>query len=122
MDGVGIILNNTGDNIYAQSARDFLINPIKVRKMRFFLTDGSLVMNIVQIRNSKSIGAQWNRDISLQNYIDVIKNSTNMIIDIPLDPPLIIDGQTYINVMLPSASEMDIMFYYLQTDVIKATS
>lgn len=114
-EGRIIILDNAGDNNYRQSLREYLTSPIKVDMMRLLLDNVSQINNILKIRNSKSVGTQSNRDISLTQYINAM-NKTNLIMDIPLDPPMIIDGQTSFQIVLEPTTEINIMFYFDQAD------
>jgi hypothetical protein len=83
--------------------------------VRVLLNKASQLNNIVKIRNQKSFGGEWNRDISLQNYIKS-SDKTNLIIDITLDPPLVIDGQTFFQMDIEANSEIDLMFYFDQAE------
>lgn len=115
MADTAIILNNIGNNTYIQSAREFLVSPIKVIMMRVILNSEEQINNILKIRNSKSVGTQSNRDISLFQYIDAL-NKTNLIMDIMLDPPLILDGQTSFQITIEPYNEIDLLFYFDQSD------
>lgn len=119
-DGVVIILDNTGDDAYKQSAREFLTNPILTDFMRVILDNADQINNVIKVRNVKSFGSESNRDISLRNYADA-KNYTNMttnpILDVPLNPPILLDGQTYFETDLEALSEMDLLFYFEQQEV-----
>jgi len=119
MDGTVIILDNAGDDAYKQSAIEFLTNPILTDFMRVILDNANQINNIIKVRNSKSFGSESNRDISLRNYSDA-KNYTNMtanpILDVPLNPPIQLDGQTYFETGLEANSEMDLLFYFEQNE------
>lgn len=120
MDGTVIILDNSGDNAYKQSAREFLTNPILTDFMRVILDNAAQINNIIKVRNVKSFGSESNRDISLRNFADA-KNYTNMtanpILDVPLNPPILLDGQTYFETELEANSEMNILFYFDQAEI-----
>lgn len=113
MADVAIILNNAGNDIYNQNSREYLSNPIRVEIMRILLNNINQINNVIKIRNEKSVGTQSNRDISLSKYIGAM-DKTNLIIDIPLDPPLLLDGQTFFQTELAANSEMDLLFYFDQ--------
>jgi hypothetical protein len=116
MADIAIILDNVGNNIYSQNSREYLTNPIKVDLMKVLLSTAEQIYNVIKIRNAKSVGTQSNRDISLQNYIGAM-DKTNLIVDVPLDPPIILDGQTSFQTLLAANSEMDLLFYFDQTDI-----
>lgn len=118
MAEVAIILDNAGNNIYAQTAREFLVSPIRAELMRVLLSTASQISNIIKIRNQKSVGSESNRDVILTNYISAM-DKTNLIIDVPLNPPLILDGQTSFQVVLAPNSEMHLLFYFSQSDIEK---
>ena len=116
MDGTVIILDNSGDDNYLQSAREFLASPIRVDMMRLLLSTATQIGNVIKIRNQKSVGTLTNRDISLSKYISAT-NKTNLIVDIPLNPPIVLDGQTSFQVVLAANSQLDILFYFNQTEI-----
>lgn len=111
MADISIILNNSGNDKYAQTARDFLSNPVTVTALKIVLDNENQLSNNISIRNEKSFGSEWNRDISLRNYTNAI-NKTNLILDIPLNPPITLDGDTYFSTSLEANTEMDLLFYY----------
>jgi hypothetical protein len=113
MADVAIILDNAGNDVYAQNSREYLSNPIRVDLMRILLTNIDQINNVIKIRNEKSVGTQSNRDISIGRYVEAM-DKTNLIIDIPLDPPLILDGQTSFQTVLAANSQMDLLFYFDQ--------
>jgi hypothetical protein len=84
--------------------------------LRVLLADETQIDNIIHVRNSKSFGSTSNRDISLRNFIKSTDLS-NLIIDIPLSPPILLDGQTYFETDLEANSEMDLMFYFDQEEI-----
>ena len=116
MAEVAIILNNSGNDNYLQSSREFLSSPIKVDMMRLLLSTATQIGNVIKIRNQKSVGTLTNRDISLSKYISAT-NKTNLIVDIPLNPPIVLDGQTSFQVVLAANSQLDILFYFNQTEI-----
>ena len=116
MDGTVIILDNTGDDNYKQSAREFLANPILTDLMRVLLDNTNQIDNIIKVRNTKSFGGESNRDISLRNFANA-KDYTNLILEVPLSPPVLLDGQTYFETELEPNSEMDLLFYFDQAEV-----
>lgn len=117
MDGTVIILNNTGDTTYNQSSREFLANPIKTNLMKVIMTTSDQMNNTISVRNVTSFGSQSNRDISLRNYADA-KTFNNLILEIPLNPPILLDGQTYFETDLEPFSEMDLLFYFEQEEIM----
>ena len=115
-EGTVIILDNAGDDVYSQSSREYLTNPITTDKIRIFLENASQLDNIIKIRNSKSFGSESNRDISLKQFVSAM-DKTNLIVDINLYPPVKLDGQTYFQTDLEPASEIKILFYFDQMEV-----
>lgn len=115
-DGVVIILDSVGDDAYKQSAREFLTSPIKADMLRVLLDNTTQINNNIHVRNSKSFGSTSNRDISLRNFIKSTDLSS-LIIDIPLNPPILLDGQTYFETELEANSEMNLMFYFDQEEI-----
>ena len=41
----------------------------------------------------------------------------SLIIDVPLNPPILLDGQTYFETELEANSEMDLLFYFEQVEI-----
>jgi|WetSurMetagenome_2_1015567.scaffolds.fasta_scaffold185872_2 hypothetical protein len=113
---VAIILDNVGNDIYAQASREFLTNPVRVDLMKILLNNASQISDIIKIRNYKSFGSESNRDISLRQYISAM-DKTNLIIEVPLNPPLILDGQTYFQLVIEANTEVDFLFYYDQVEL-----
>jgi hypothetical protein len=118
MADTAIILNNAGNDVYAQTAREYLTSPIVADFMRIVLTTATQLNNIIRIRNTKSVGTGSNRDISIGSFVKA-GESTNLIIEIPLNPPIILDGQTYFQTVLEPNSEMDILFYFDEQEIGK---
>lgn len=118
MADTAIILNNVGNDIYAQTAREYLGAPIMTDFMRIVLSTAKQLDNIIRIRNSKSVGSSSNRDISIGNFVKA-GESTNLIIEVPLSPPVVLDGQTYFQTVLEPNSEMDILFYFDEKEIIQ---
>jgi hypothetical protein len=118
MADTAIILDNVGNDVYAQTAREYLTSPIVADFMRIVLSTANQLNNIIRIRNSKSVGSASNRDISIGSYVKA-GESTNLIIEIPLSQPLILDGQTYFQTVLEPNSEMDILFYFDEQEIGK---
>lgn len=116
MAETAIILNNSGNNIYAQTSREYLTSPIRADMMRVLLQSAAQINNIISVRNKKSVGTESNRDISLSKFVSA-NDRTNLIIDVPLDPPLILDGQTSFRTVINANSEITIMFYFDQKDI-----
>ena len=116
MADIAIILDNAGNDVYAQTSRDFLTSPVRADLMRVLLDNESQLNNVVKIRNFKSVGTQSNRDISLRQFISA-KNPTNLIIDVPLNPPVILDGQTSFRIVIEANSTINLMFYFDQAEI-----
>ena len=116
MADIAIILDNAGNDRYAQSAREFLTAPIMADRVRILLSNANQLQNIIKIRNEKSVGTSSNRDISIGNYVSAA-NKTNLIIDVPLDPSILLDGQTYFQTVLEANSEMYLLFYFDQVEI-----
>jgi hypothetical protein len=115
MTDAAIILDNQGDNTYAQNAREFLTSPIVASRVRIILSTANQLNNILMIRHDRSEGGNYAKDISIRNYVNA-KNATNLIIDVPLDPPLVLDGKTYFQTDVEPNSEIDLLFYFDQLD------
>lgn len=115
-DQVAILTNNTGNNIYAQAGREFLTNPIKATSLKILVDNDAQISDNIKIRNYRSFGGESNRDISLRRYISATDKNAR-IIDIPLDPPVILDGQTYFELSIEPGSEVDFLFYFEQAEL-----
>jgi hypothetical protein len=115
-DGTVIILDNSGDDSYRQSSREYLTNPIRTDRIKILLTNTAQLDNLFKIRNFKSFGSESNRDISLKQFISAL-DKTNLIIDIKLDPPIILDGQTYFQTDIEPNSEIDLVFEFDQVEM-----
>jgi hypothetical protein len=113
---VAIILDNQGDGNYMQSAREFLTSPIMTDLLKIILSTPAQLSNIVYIKNDSSLGYHHNRTISIGSFVSA-KGSTNLIIDVPLDPPVILNGKTYFQTDVAANSEIDLMFYYDQAEI-----
>jgi hypothetical protein len=116
MADAAIILDQIGNDRYAQNSREYLTNPILADKLKVLLNSAAQLDNIIKIRNFKSFGSQSIRDISLRNYVNAT-NRTNLIIEIPLNPPVLLDGQTYFETDIEANSEIDLMFYFRQFEI-----
>lgn len=116
MADIAIILDNVGNDLYAQSAREFLTSPIKADQLKILLESESQIANILKIRNKSSFGNEANRDISLRNFISAT-NKSNLIIDVQLSPPVVLDGSTYFEIILDPASTIYLMFYFDQQKI-----
>ena len=116
MADTAIILDQIGNDRYAQNSREYLTNPILADKLKVLLASAAQLDNIIKIRNFKSFGSQSIRDISLRNYVNAT-NRTNLIIEIPLNPPVLLDGQTYFETDIEANSEIDLMFYFRQFEI-----
>jgi hypothetical protein len=116
MNEISIILDNNGNDQYAQTSRDFLTSPITASNLKILLSNEDQLNNVIKVRNSKSYGSESNRDISLRNYVSAMAR-TNLILDIELTTPIILDGSTYFETELEANSEMDLLFYFDQVEV-----
>jgi hypothetical protein len=114
--GVPILLDLVGNDKYAQTSREFLTSPILTDYVRVLLTTADQINNVIRIRNEKSFGSESNRDISLQKYISAT-DRTNLIIDIPISPPILLDGQTFFETDIEPQSEIDLLFFFDQKDI-----
>ena len=108
-----IILNNSGNDSYYALSRDWLSTPILTRFMKLILADESQLASILQIKNKIFAGAQNNRKLSLSSYVNA-QSKSNLILLIPFDPPLILDGNTYFTMTIPANSTVIMAFYYDQ--------
>jgi hypothetical protein len=115
-DQVAILTNNTGNNIYAQAGREFLTNPIKATSLKILVDNDAQISDNIKIRNYRSSGGESNRDISLRRYISATDKNAR-IIDVVLDPPVILDGQTYFELSIEPGSEVDFLFYFEQAEL-----
>lgn len=110
-----IILNNAGDDNYGMVARDWATNPITVKYMRLILSDLAQLVQRFEIRNRTSFGKNTNRVLSLSEFSNAT-DKQGLILVIPFDPPLIMDGNTYFVMKVPPFSRVLMMFYYEQFD------
>lgn len=110
------ITNNVGNDKYNQSAREFLSAPIEVDMMKVILGSEAQINNTIKIRNQTSYGTSSNRDINLRNYIRAT-DQTNLIIDVPLVPPVLLDGKTYFEVEIEPQNTIDLLFTFEQYDI-----
>jgi hypothetical protein len=111
-----IILDNQGDGNYMQSAREFLTSPISANMLKIVLSTPEQLSNIIYIKNDSSLGPNHTRTISIGSYVSA-KGSTNLIIDVPLDPPVVLDGKTYFQTDVAANSEIDLLFFYDQVNI-----
>lgn len=116
MADVAIILDMIGNDKYAQAAREFITNPILTDHMKVFLASTAQLDNIIKVRNEKSFGSQSNRDISLKSFVSAM-DKTNLIVDVPINPPILLDGQTYFQTMIEPNSEIDLLFFFDQQEL-----
>jgi hypothetical protein len=120
MADIAIILDNVGNNMYAQASREFITCPVSTDRVKVLLDNASQIDNLLKIRNYKSFGSEWNRDVSLRQFISAFdKNS--LIVDVILNPIVILDGQTYFETDVEANSEIDLLFYLVeQADISNA--
>jgi hypothetical protein len=111
-----IILNNSGDNNYAMLARDWTTNPVSVKYMKLILSDSSQLVQVFEIKSRNSVGKSYNRILSLSEYTDA-QDKQGLILTIPFNPPLIMDGSTYFVVKIPAFSRTQMMLFYDQENV-----
>lgn len=116
MADVSIILNNSGNNRYAQTSREFIANPMRSDMLRLILDNETQIGNLIKIRNAKSFGSESNRDIQIRKYIKAT-DKTSLVVDIPLFPEIVLDGQTYFQTDIEANSSIYMMFYYEQLDI-----
>mgnify|MGYP001585961290 CR=1 FL=1 len=108
-----IIIDNVGNDNYGFLTRDWTTNPVTVKYMRLILSDESQLVQPLEIKNRTSTGRQSNRVISLSSFVSSL-DKTNLILMIPFDPPIIMDGNTYFVMKIPALSETKMLFYYEQ--------
>ena len=106
-----IILNNSGNDEYKSLARDLVTAPILVKFMKLILANTSQLTSILEVKNKTFTGAEFNRTISPADYVSA-QSRTNLILLIPFDPPLILDGNTYFTMTIPANSTIVMAFYY----------
>jgi hypothetical protein len=111
-----IILNNSGNDDYAFVARDWSINAVKVKYLRIILDSSTELTKTLEIKNRNSTGYARNRRIPLSSYTNA-ENKTDLILLIPFDTELILDGKTYFTMNIPASSQIIMMFYYVQNPV-----
>ena len=119
MADVPIILDNVGNDKYTMASREFITNPILTDHMKVILSNTDQLGNLINVRNEKSFGSQHNRDISLRNYTSAL-DKTNLIVDVPINPPLLLDGQTYFETAIEPFSEIDLLFFFDQAEIADA--
>lgn len=106
-----IILANQGDNNYQFVNRDWATTPIKAKFLRLFLADESMLQQTMEIRTVSSTGLLDVRKIPLSSY-SLATDKTNLILFIPLIPPLILEGNTSFRLNIPAQSTVRMMFYF----------
>jgi hypothetical protein len=111
-----IILNNSGDDNYAMMARDWTTNPVSVKYMKLILSDSAQLVQTFEIKSRNSLGKTHNRVLSLTDYTDA-QDKQGLILTIPFDPPLIMDGNTYFIMKVPAFSRTQMMLFYEQNVV-----
>jgi hypothetical protein len=118
MTDVPILLDNSGNDVYSMASLEFLTNPIRTDLMKVLLGSTAQLENIIKIRNFTSFGSESNRDISLKKFISAL-DKTNLIVDVILNPPVILDGQTYFQTDIEPNSELGLLFFYDQFDLVE---
>jgi hypothetical protein len=111
-----IILANQGDDNYKFVNRDLISSPIMTKFMRLFLADESMLQQTIQIRSTSSTGKMDIRHISLSTY-PMDTDATNLILLIPLTPPLLLDGNTSFRINIPAQSNIRMMFYFDRNNI-----
>lgn len=106
-----VILNNVGDDNYKLVAREWIGDPVKCEAVKIFLADDSQINTILEIRSKTSSGAQDARKLSFSRYVST-KNRSSLIVTIPLQPYLILDGSTSFKMTIPALSQVVMIFYY----------
>lgn len=106
-----IILDNSGDDNYNFVARDWVTTPVMAKFLRIFLSDDSMLQQIMEIRSTSSTGKLDVRSISFGKYPKAT-DRTNLILLIPLEPPLLLDGNVYFRLSIPALSTVRMMFYF----------
>lgn len=112
-----IILNNSGDDNYAMMTRDWSSNPVTVKYMKIILSDAAQLVQLFEIKSRTSWGKNYNRTLSLSEYGSAT-DKQGLILTIPFDPVLIMDGDTYFVMKVPPFSRTTLMFFYEQTGVV----
>jgi hypothetical protein len=106
-----VILNNSGDDDYKFVSRNWISNPVKCKLLKIILADESQLSQILTITSFTSTGGQDVRKFSFGKYVNSI-DKNNLIIQIPLNPVLILDGQTKFKLSIPAYSQVTMMFFY----------
>lgn len=106
-----IVLNNSGNNEYNILQRDWVTAPILVKFMKLILANTSQLSTILEVKNKTATGAEFNRKISLGDYVSAI-NRSDLILLIPFKTPLILDGNTFFTLTIPANSTVTMAFYY----------
>jgi hypothetical protein len=115
MADTAIKINNSGNDTYALTAREWLTSPVVADLLRIILSTSDQLNNVIKIRHMESMDGHCNRDISIGNFVSA-QNKSNLIIDVPLDPPVTLDGKTYFQTTMEPNSEIDLLFYFTQRD------
>ena len=108
-----IILDNAGDDSYNFLSRDWASNPIKCKWLKIILASESQLSQVMTVTSVTSTGAKDIRKISFQRYVSAA-NLGGLIVKIPLEPALLLDGNTSFKLAVPAFSQVVMMFYYDQ--------
>jgi hypothetical protein len=111
-----IILNNSGDDQYKMLSREWISNPVLCKHLKIMLADASQLAQAIEIKSHTSTGAEDNRTITLAKYINS-SDKSNLIVDVPLIPELLLDGSTYFRIKIPALSQVILVFSYEQGKV-----
>ena len=108
-----IILDNSGDDSYKFLSRDWASNPIKCKWLKLILADDSQLSQLLTITSLTSTGAKDIREIAFAKYVSA-ENKNNLILTFPLEPELLLDGNTSFKLTIPAFGQVVMMFYYDQ--------
>ena len=106
-----IILNNSGNDSYNILSRDWTATPVLARFMKIILASTSQLSAILEVKNKAFTGGEMNRKIVLGEYVSAL-NKSSLILVIPFNPTLILDGNTYFAITIPANSTVTMAFYY----------
>jgi len=112
-----IILNNAGDDNYAMLTRDWSTNPVTVKHMKILLADSAQLVQLFELKSRTAFGKSYNRTLSLSEFTNA-SDKQGLILEVPLNPPLIMDGDTYFVMKVPPFSRVQLIFYYEQNQIV----
>lgn len=110
-------LPETDQVTYDQINRDFTVNPIAVKHLKFITTSTAQLFNLLKIKNSEITGLQTNRDVQIANFVSATKSSIIQVVDITFEDPILLDRNTYFEYTLQGSEVVTLLFYYEQMSI-----